>query len=184
LKPRFFSFAALFFSLILAAPLFAAEIDPKLKQGEELLDGWRIAQAEELAATWLRENSKSTDGLDLDARAKFYQGRYSGLAAIDRALAIDSTEKRRRLGFFHQSTSTSSDAQRYERLRHLPDENGRHSGSTPWRRLKRATRSARTELLERKSPRRSRRTRLQCHLDTRGATSRRPAPWGSASSIS
>jgi tetratricopeptide (TPR) repeat protein len=96
LKPRFFSFAALFFSLILAAPLFAAEIDPKLKQGEELLDAWRIAQAEELAAIWLRENSKSTDGLDLDARAKFYQGRYAeALATIERALAIDSTDKRR-----------------------------------------------------------------------------------------
>ena len=96
MKHRAFSFVALFFSLILAAPLFAAEIDAKFKAGEELLDAWRIAQAEELAATWLRENPKSADGLDLDARAKFYQGRYSeALATIDRALAIDSTEKRR-----------------------------------------------------------------------------------------
>ena len=86
----------MFFSLILAAPLFAAEVDAKLKQGEELLDAWRISQAEELAATWLRENPKSPVALDLDARAKFYQGRYAeALAAIDRALAIDSTEKRR-----------------------------------------------------------------------------------------
>ncbi|MDO8700117.1 MAG: tetratricopeptide repeat protein [Deltaproteobacteria bacterium] len=96
MKYRAFSFVALFFSLILAAPLFAAEIDAKFKAGEELLDAWRIPQAEELAATWLRENPKSADGLDLDARAKFYQGRYSeALATIDRALAIDSSDKRR-----------------------------------------------------------------------------------------
>ena len=71
MKHRAFSFVALFFSLILAAPLFAAEVDAKLKQGEELLDAWRTAQAEELAANWLRENPKSPVALDLDARAKF-----------------------------------------------------------------------------------------------------------------
>ena len=76
MKYRAFSFVALFFSLILAAPLAAAEVDAKFKAGEELLDAWRIVQAEELAATWLRENPKSAHGLDLDARAKFYQGRY------------------------------------------------------------------------------------------------------------
>ncbi|MBI2365829.1 MAG: hypothetical protein HYV01_12620 [Deltaproteobacteria bacterium] len=96
MKHRAFSFVALFFSLILAAPLFTAEIDPKLKQGEELLDAWRTAQAEELAANWLRENPKSPVALDLDARTKFYQGRYSeALATIDRALAVDSSDKRR-----------------------------------------------------------------------------------------
>ena len=96
MKHNTLSFLALVFWLILAAPLAAAEVDAKFKAGEELLDAWRIVQAEDLAAIWLRENPKSADGLDLDARAKFYQGRYpEALAAIDRALALDSTEKRR-----------------------------------------------------------------------------------------
>ena len=87
---------ALSIFLALATLLFAAEIDPKLKQGEELLDAWRTAQAEELAANLLRENPKSPVALDLDARTKFYQGRYAeALATIDRALAIDSTDKLR-----------------------------------------------------------------------------------------
>lgn len=82
--------------LALAARLFAAEVDPKFKEGEELLDAWRIAQAEELAAKWLRESPKAPAALDLDARVKFYQGRYAeALAGMDRALAGDSADKRR-----------------------------------------------------------------------------------------
>jgi hypothetical protein len=77
LKHRAFSFAAVVFSLLLAAPLVAAEVDAKFKTGEELLDAWRVGQAEELAANWLRENPKSPIALDLDARAKFYQARYT-----------------------------------------------------------------------------------------------------------
>jgi len=86
----------LLFSLLLAAPLFAAEADAKFKEGEALLDAWRIAQAEALAATWLRENPKAPAAADLDARVRFYQGRYQeALAAIERALAVDSSDKRR-----------------------------------------------------------------------------------------
>jgi len=96
LKRRAFSIVALFFSLLLAAPLCAAEADAKFKEGEELLDAWRIGQAEELAAKWLRENPKAPAAADLDGRVKFYQGRYQeALAAIERALAVDSSDKRR-----------------------------------------------------------------------------------------
>ena len=75
----------------LTTQLFAAEVEDKFKEGQELLDAWRISQAEELAAKSLRDNPKSPDALDFDARVKFYQGRYQeALASIDRALAIDS----------------------------------------------------------------------------------------------
>jgi tetratricopeptide (TPR) repeat protein len=88
--------AAAVLCLSLAARLFAAEVDPALKEGEELLDAWKIAQAEELAARSIRENGKSPIGFDIDARAKFYQGRYAeALAATERGLAIDSSDKRR-----------------------------------------------------------------------------------------
>jgi tetratricopeptide (TPR) repeat protein len=80
----------------LTTQLFAAEVEDKFKEGQELLDAWRISQAEELAAKSLRDNPKSPDALDFDARVKFYQGRYQeALASIDRALAIDSKEKQR-----------------------------------------------------------------------------------------
>ena len=89
-------FPAIVVFLGFAAQLFAAEIEDKFKEGQELLDAWRITQAEELAAKSLHDNPKSADALDFDARVKFYQGRYQdALAAIDRALAIDSKEKRR-----------------------------------------------------------------------------------------
>ena len=92
---------ALFFLFLFAAsvPTFhlnAAEIDPPFKQGEELLDGWHIAQAEELAAKALRENPKSAAALEFDGRVKFYQGRYQeALKSLDQALAIDSKDQRR-----------------------------------------------------------------------------------------
>lgn len=90
------AFACGLFSLLLALPLRAAEVDPALKEAEELLDAWKISQAEELAARLIRENTKSPIGHDIDARAKFYQGRYAeAVAAGDRALALDSTDKRR-----------------------------------------------------------------------------------------
>ena len=89
-------FAAIVIPLAVATHLFAAEVEDKFKEGQELLDAWRITQAEELAARSLRDNPKSPDALDFDARVKFYQGRYQeALASIDRALAIDSKEKRR-----------------------------------------------------------------------------------------
>jgi len=74
----------------------AAEVDPALKEAEDLLDAWKITQAEELAARLIRDNAKSATAHDIDARVKFYQGRYAeALTASDRGLAIDSTDKRR-----------------------------------------------------------------------------------------
>jgi len=90
---------AIFFALLLcclAQMARAGEADPKFKPGEELLDSWRIAQAEEFAARALKEDPKSAAALDFDARVKFYQGRYAeSLAAVDRALAIESKDPRR-----------------------------------------------------------------------------------------
>jgi tetratricopeptide (TPR) repeat protein len=86
--------------------LLAAQADPKFKEGEELLDAWRIAQAEEFAAKALREDAQSPAALEFDARVKFYQGRYSdALAGFDRALAIDGkNERRQALKLFSQLT--------------------------------------------------------------------------------
>jgi tetratricopeptide (TPR) repeat protein len=98
LKYRFFPLAVLLFFVSLPALLRGAEaeVDPALKEGEELLDAWHIAKAEELAARLIRENAKSPLGYDIDARVKFYQGRYAdAIASSDRALAIDSSDKRR-----------------------------------------------------------------------------------------
>jgi tetratricopeptide (TPR) repeat protein len=103
-RPSFFS--ALLFLLVIAAQALGAETDPKFKAGEELLDAWRIPQAEELAAGALKESPKSAAALEFDARVKFYQGRYAeALAVFDRALAIDSTDQRRQaLKLFTQLT--------------------------------------------------------------------------------
>ena len=89
----------------LAAQVFGAESD-RFKPGEELLDAWRIGEAEDLAAKMLKENSKSAPALDFDARVKFYQGRYGdSLTQLDRALAIESTDQRRQaLKLFTQLT--------------------------------------------------------------------------------
>jgi tetratricopeptide (TPR) repeat protein len=98
-------FAAVVLWLFLGAQVLAAEAD-KFKAGEEWLDAWRIAQAEELAAQALKENSKSAAALEFDARVKFYQGRYAdALALLDRALAVESTNQRRQaLKLFTQLT--------------------------------------------------------------------------------
>ena len=93
--PRLLSLAVLVF---LAAPqsLFAAQSDSPFKRGIELLDAWRIAEAEQLAAAALRDNPKSAAALDFDARVKFYQGRYpEAVASMEKALAIDSNDQRR-----------------------------------------------------------------------------------------
>jgi tetratricopeptide (TPR) repeat protein len=88
----FFFFAA----IVLTFNLNAAESDSPFKHGEEILDGWHIAQAEEIAAKSLRENPKSPAALEFDGRVKFYQGRYpEALKSLEQALAIDSTDKRR-----------------------------------------------------------------------------------------
>lgn len=93
--PRF-SFFFWFTAFIVTFSANAAEIDPPFKQGEELLDGWHIAQAEELASKALRENPKSAPALEFDGRVKFYQGRYQeALTSLDQALAVDSKDQRR-----------------------------------------------------------------------------------------
>jgi tetratricopeptide (TPR) repeat protein len=99
-----FSAVVLFF--VLAVQTRAAEPDAKFKAGEELLDAWRIAQAEEVAAKALKEDPKSPPALDFDARVKFYQGRYAeALTVLDRALAIESSNQRRQaLKLFTQLT--------------------------------------------------------------------------------
>ncbi len=85
-----------FASLAIVLHLFAAQPEPAFKEGEELLEAWHIAQAEELAAKALREDPKSAAAHDFDGRVKFYQGRYpEALASFDRALAIDSKDQRR-----------------------------------------------------------------------------------------
>jgi predicted Zn-dependent protease len=106
LKYRVAFFSACLFLYLAAWPAAAAEADGKFKAGEEFLDAWRIAEAEALAAQALKENPKSPAALDFDARVKFYQGRYAeALAALDKALAIDASDKRRQaLKLFSQLT--------------------------------------------------------------------------------
>jgi tetratricopeptide (TPR) repeat protein len=81
--------------LITPASLCAAEADAKFKPGDELLDAWRIAEAETFAAKALREDTKSAGAHAFDGRVKFYHGRYQdALAAFDKALALDSKDER------------------------------------------------------------------------------------------
>lgn len=94
MKYRFLLSACLF--VLLTTRLFAAEPEPQFKAGEDLLDAWRIAEAESVAAKALKDDPKSAAALEFDGRIKFYQGRYrEALASIDRALAIDSENQRR-----------------------------------------------------------------------------------------
>ncbi len=73
-----------------------AEFTPELKQLEEHLEAWRLPQAEEIASRLAGESPKSAATLDLQARIKFYQGRYEeALRLLEQALAIDSANERR-----------------------------------------------------------------------------------------
>jgi tetratricopeptide (TPR) repeat protein len=105
LKYRSSFFSAALLCLFLAVQASAAEAD-KFKAAEEWLDAWQIGQAEEFAAQALKENGKSAPALDLEARVKFYQGRYNeALTVLDRALAIESSNPRRQaLKLFTQLT--------------------------------------------------------------------------------
>ena len=94
MKHRLSLFAILF--CLLAGRLFGAEAEREFKAGEELLDAWRIGEAQTLAAKALGANPKSAAALEFDGRIKFYQGRYQeALSAIDLALAADSKDQRR-----------------------------------------------------------------------------------------
>lgn len=78
------------------ASALAAEVDRPFKHGEELLDAWRLAEAEALAAGALRDHPKSARALEFDGQVKFYQGRYAeALKSFEQALAIDSKDRRR-----------------------------------------------------------------------------------------
>ena len=93
--------AALFISLVFAVlvqtfNLNGAEVVSPFKEGEELLDGWHIAQAQDLAARSLQENPESAAALEFDGRVKFYQGKYAeALQSLEQALALDSKDERR-----------------------------------------------------------------------------------------
>jgi len=96
LKKTSLSQIVLLTSLCLTAGLMAAEPNPRFKHGEELLDAWRLADAQAFSAKALGENPQSADALDFDGRVKFYQGRYAeALEVIERALTLDSNDKRR-----------------------------------------------------------------------------------------
>jgi tetratricopeptide (TPR) repeat protein len=100
LKYRPSLFAVLIF--LFAARLFAAEAEREFKAGEDLLDAWRIAEAEAVAAKALKDNPRSAAALEFDGRIKFYQGRYQeALGVIERALAADSiaSKDQRRQGW-------------------------------------------------------------------------------------
>jgi len=117
LKYRLSFFPAVVLWFFVAAQALGAETDRKFKAGEELLDAWHITQAEELARKALKEDPKSATALDFDARLKFYQGRYpEALTALDRALAVDSTDQRRQaLKIFTQLTvDVHKNLKRYE----------------------------------------------------------------------
>jgi tetratricopeptide (TPR) repeat protein len=73
----------------------AGKVESEFKEGDELLEAWHTAQAEELAAKSLREKPQSAAALAFDGRVKFYQGRYQeALGSFDKALAIDSKNQR------------------------------------------------------------------------------------------
>ncbi|HSQ14599.1 MAG TPA: tetratricopeptide repeat protein, partial [Candidatus Deferrimicrobium sp.] len=86
----------LIFACLLAGQLYGAEAEREFKAGEEILEAWRLADAEAIAAKALKENPKSATALEFDGRIKFYQGRYQeALTVLDRALAVDSKDPRR-----------------------------------------------------------------------------------------
>ena len=86
----------LIFACLLAGQLYGAEAEREFKAGEEILEAWRFADAEAIAAKALKENPKSATALEFDGRIKFYQGRYQeALTVLDRALAVDSKDPRR-----------------------------------------------------------------------------------------
>ena len=86
----------LIFFCLWAGPLCAAEAEREFKAGEEILEAWRFAEAEAIAAKALKDNPKSATALEFDGRIKFYQGRYQeALTVLDRALAVDSKDPRR-----------------------------------------------------------------------------------------
>ncbi len=94
-----------------------ADTEALIKQAEELLEAWRLPQADEIASRLVRENPKSPVALDLKARVAFYQGRYEeALRSLEQALAIESANERRQaLRLLTQQTlDTVKKLKRYE----------------------------------------------------------------------
>lgn len=75
---------------------FAAEPEPQIKEAEDLLDAWHLSRAEEIASRLAAQSPKSAAILDLQAKIKFYRGRYEeALRLLEQALAVDSANERR-----------------------------------------------------------------------------------------
>lgn len=91
--------------LTLPSPYLSAQTD-LFEEAEEHLEAWRLSRAEETAARLLRENPESLAALDLNARVKFYQGRYEeALEFLQQGLAIEATNKlRHAFSLFTQRT--------------------------------------------------------------------------------
>lgn len=71
-------------------------LSPLIKQVEEHLEAWSLSQADEIVSRLVREDPNSPLALDLNARVKFYQGRYEeALRSLEQALAIESANERR-----------------------------------------------------------------------------------------
>ena len=51
----------LIFACLLAGQLYGAEAEREFKAGEEILEAWRFAEAEAIAAKALKDNPKSAD---------------------------------------------------------------------------------------------------------------------------
>ncbi len=91
MKSKLFFLSILPLLLTLRPLGWSAEPDPRVKQGGEYLEAWRISEAERIAAALVKENSRSAAALDLSAEVAFYQGRYDEAARlVEQALAIDS----------------------------------------------------------------------------------------------
>ena len=195
LKYRIFARFALLCSCSSAVPTRAAEVDPKFKPGEELLDAWRTDQAEALAAKSVKENPKSAAALEFDGRVKFYQGRYTeALASFDRALAIDSKDERRQaLKLLTQLTvDVQKSLKRYESAHFILFADDKRDGilaalrSTRWKKATRTSAPSWASIRKKKCVSKSPRTQPASTPSRlyRCVTSKRPGPSESASSTS
>lgn len=92
--------------LCLPAARAAEEVEPLIKQAEQHLESWRVAEAEKLAAALASRHPRSAPALDLQAWVSFYRGDYAAaLRAVEQALALDpKSERRQALRLFVQQT--------------------------------------------------------------------------------
>jgi tetratricopeptide (TPR) repeat protein len=111
-------FLYLIFSLFLILPsLYLSAQTDLFREAEEHLEVWHLSRAEETAARLLRENPESLEALDLNARVKFYQGRYEeALKFLQQGLAVEASDTQRHaFSLFTQRThDTVKQLKRYE----------------------------------------------------------------------